>query len=148
MRQKTFSQTRPEKNFIIENVENGKCTVLFFDNIEEIEQEDEERTVQYSYDLYKVSVPYREGLQDEIESKYNTWLEFAKDCDYEIEAAKIRQLRDKILADTDWTQMKDTSLSEEKQRKYQVYRQLLRDVPEQEGFPYDVEFPVLEGQGD
>lgn len=141
MRTKTFSQTRPEERFTIENIENGKCTVLFFDNIEEIEQEDEETAVQYSYDLYRVSVPYREGLQEEIENKYETWLEFAKDCDYEIESAKIRQIRDKLLADTDWTQMKDTSLSEEKQKKYQTYRQLLRDIPAQQGFPYDIDWP-------
>lgn len=35
MKQRTYSDIKPEKNFSIENVENGKCTVLFFDNIQE-----------------------------------------------------------------------------------------------------------------
>lgn len=39
MKQKTYSDIRPEKNFSIENIENGKCTVLFFDNIQEEIQE-------------------------------------------------------------------------------------------------------------
>lgn len=39
MKQKTYSDIRPEKNFSIENIENGKCTVLFFDDIQEEKQE-------------------------------------------------------------------------------------------------------------
>ena len=39
--------------------------------------------------------------------------------------------------------MPDTALSEEKQEQYRIYRQALRDIPEQEGFPFDVVFPTL-----
>ena len=35
MKQRTYSDIKPEKKFSIENVENGKCTVLFFDDIKE-----------------------------------------------------------------------------------------------------------------
>ena len=31
MKQRTYSDIKPEKKFSIENVENGKCTVLFFE---------------------------------------------------------------------------------------------------------------------
>ncbi len=155
MRQRTYSDTRPEKGYDIENVENGKCTVLFFDDIQEESQEipnveNEETTAKtmYSYDLYSLVVTYRENLAEEIERNLESWLIKAKEEDYNEAAAEIRKKRDELLASTDWTQMADTALPKAKQNAYKVYRQALRDVPEQPGFPYDVEFPVLEQAGE
>lgn len=151
MRVKTYSNIRPEKNFSIENIENGKCTVLFFDNIQEEEQVNEsvenQNNVSYSYDMYEMEVSYRENLSEEIEENFEKWLDDAKQQDYNKVAAEVRKQRDELLASTDWTQMADTALSKEKQNAYKVYRQALRDIPEQPGFPYDVEFPVLEKAG-
>ena len=39
MKQRTYSDIKPEKKFSIENIEDGKCTVLFFDDIKEEKQE-------------------------------------------------------------------------------------------------------------
>ena len=36
-----------------------------------------------------------------------------------------------------------SNLTEEQKEKYRAYRQALRDVPEQAGFPYNVVFPTL-----
>ena len=143
MKQKTYSDIKPEKNFDIENVENGKCTVLFFDNIQEEKAEENKEKVTFSYDTFSMEVPYRENLAEEIEKNIDDWLESAKKKDYDEVAAEIRKQRDELLTSTDWTQMKDTALSEEKQKKYQEYRQKLRDIPEQPGFPYDVVFPSI-----
>ena len=146
---KAESNTNPNK-FDIENIVNGKCDIVFFDNIQELEPT-ENGEKRYSFDIYRLTTNDREGLESELnenEEKYQAWLELAKKTEYDKLANEIRSKRDELLNSTDWTQMQDTSLSEEMVRKYQVYRQLLRDVPEQEGFPYDVEFPVLEGQGD
>lgn len=49
--------------------------------------------------------------------------------------------RDQRLADTDWTQANDSPLSEEKKAEWATYRQALRDLPAQEGFP-NVAFPT------
>lgn len=155
MKQKTYSDIRPEKNFSIENIENGKCTVLFFDNIEEesqeipnVENEETTTNIMYSYDLYVLKVTYRENLAEEIERNLENWLNKAKEEDYNEVAVEIRKKRDELLASTDWTQMADTALSKAKQNAYKTYRQALRDVPEQPGFPYEVEFPVLEQAGE
>tara|TARA_B100000963_G_scaffold361612_1_gene398133 strand:+ start:5729 stop:5968 length:240 start_codon:yes stop_codon:yes gene_type:complete len=40
----------------------------------------------------------------------------------------LRQLRQRYLQDTDWTQMPDSPLSEEKKTEWQTYRQALRDI--------------------
>ena len=58
---------------------------------------------------------------------------------FAIKAAKLRTERDQLLAATDWTQAAD--VPEEVRVKWQPYRQALRDVPQQEGFPHDVVWP-------
>lgn len=58
-------------------------------------------------------------------------------------AAEVRSTRDSLLRDCDWTQMPDSPLSEEEKTLWQTYRQALRDVPQQEGFPEAVTWPTL-----
>jgi len=55
--------------------------------------------------------------------------------------AAVRAKRDEALAETDWTQLPDVPAAT--RDKYGPYRQDLRDVPAQVGFPYDVEWPRL-----
>jgi hypothetical protein len=57
------------------------------------------------------------------------------------QAAAVREDRDKRLADTDWTQLIDSPFSNDTNGVWQAYRQALRDIPSQEGFPWDVTWP-------
>ena len=54
-------------------------------------------------------------------------------------AADIRTQRDTKLKESDWTQVADAPVD---QAAWATYRQALRDVPEQEGFPTTVTWPV------
>lgn len=56
-------------------------------------------------------------------------------------AEEIRSERDFLLSECDWTQTVDVPLSAEKKAQWAAYRQALRDVPQQENFPYSVSFP-------
>jgi hypothetical protein len=60
-----------------------------------------------------------------------------------IENSKVEAVRDNrnaLLAGTDWTQGADVpSIIKD---SYAVYRQALRDVPEQESFPNDIIWPT------
>jgi len=93
--------------------------------------------------MYDMQLTYREGLEEKIESNYELWLEEAKKIAYNEAAIEVRAKRDKLLSDTDWTQMIDVALSEEEKEKYRIYRQALRDIPQQQGFPYNVDFPSI-----
>lgn len=53
-------------------------------------------------------------------------------------AENIRAERDQRLAQTDWTQVADAPVD---QQSWADYRQALRDVPSQAGFPYSVVWP-------
>jgi hypothetical protein len=56
---------------------------------------------------------------------------------------EARAMRDKLLAESDWTQMPDSPLSDEQREAYRVYRQALRDITAQEGFPASITWPEL-----
>ncbi len=53
----------------------------------------------------------------------------------------IRTERNRRLAETDWTQLVDSALDDEAMVLWQSYRQALRDVPQQAGFPDTVTWP-------
>lgn len=58
-------------------------------------------------------------------------------------ANEVRAQRDKLLAKTDWTQVLDASISAKSREAFRVYRQALRDITEQEGFPAAVVWPEM-----
>lgn len=51
-------------------------------------------------------------------------------------AARVRAERDRRIAETDYLVMSDYPLSQEKLEEIKVYRQALRDLPQQPGFPW------------
>lgn len=53
-------------------------------------------------------------------------------------AEEVRIKRNALLADTDWYAMSDVTMSSE----MTSYRQALRDVPAQSGFPNSVTWPT------
>ena len=59
------------------------------------------------------------------------------------QAALIRQQRNAALAETDWTQLADAPFTAEEQATIRNYRQSLRDLPQQAGFPGEYVFPSV-----
>ena len=57
----------------------------------------------------------------------------------EQKANEVRAQRDALLAETDWTQVPDAPVDAQ---LWADYRQALRDVPQQEGFPFDINWPT------
>lgn len=57
-------------------------------------------------------------------------------------AAQARSQRDALIAATDYLMATDYPLTDEKRRELTVYRQALRDVPEQSGFPTEIVWPT------
>lgn len=51
---------------------------------------------------------------------------------------RVRTRRDELLTRCDWTQLPDSPVDKQ---AWADYRQALRDVPSQSGFPYSVVWP-------
>lgn len=62
----------------------------------------------------------------------------------ELKSEQVRGLRDELLTACDWQIATDSPLDSETQEKVRAYRQKLRDIPQQSGFPFAVEFPELQ----
>ena len=56
-------------------------------------------------------------------------------------SSDIRAERDRLISETDYLTNNDYPISEEDRELIRVYRQALRDVPQQEGFPESVIWP-------
>ena len=54
------------------------------------------------------------------------------------ESASVRRKRDNLLSETDWMGLSDVTMSAD----WTTYRQALRDVPAQSGFPHTVTWPT------
>ena len=54
------------------------------------------------------------------------------------EAARVREERDRLLAETDYLALSDVTMSS----AWTTYRQNLRDIPAQSGFPNSVTYPT------
>jgi len=56
-------------------------------------------------------------------------------------AISVRSQRTKKLTECDWTQLTDSPLDAEGKNAWALYRESLRMVPQQTGFPWSVEWP-------
>ena len=52
-------------------------------------------------------------------------------------AARVREERNRLLAETDYLALSDVTMSD----AWKTYRQNLRDIPAQSGFPNSVTYP-------
>ena len=156
MREKTIYSSCPSV-YEIKDGDAGQKIICFRQNIEEIETE---YGTQYTADEYTLTVPVSQALNKRVADNIEAWCERAMQEDYNRAAAKVRAIRDKLLADSDKEMVLDrmglevptgvsftawldflkklgAAVSGEMAR----YRQELRDIPKQEGFPYSVVWP-------
>ena len=92
---------------------------------------------------------YQVAFRDGVEQRDGQWFtkhsvadmeQEAKDALDAQQAKSLREERNRKIAETDWTQGKD--IPDNISSKWAVYRQALRDVPAQAGFPWDVQWPT------
>ena len=134
MREKTmFAQMPPP--YTVDRGGKNSAIVTFAENAEQVSENE------VMADVYMLEAPWTPDIMERVEANYEAWLAHAKSIDYEINAAKVRERRDALLAETDWTQAPDAPFIEEEFQAWRCYRQALRDVPQQEGFPYAVAWP-------
>ena len=91
--------------------------------------------------------PYQYAQRDGIEEIDGQWFtkyiavepDAAGKARMDAEQAKaVRSTRNKSLAECDWTQLADAPVNAS---AWAVYRQQLRDVTTQQGFPWDISWP-------
>ena len=106
-----------------------------------------------SYDVYPYTVPdrpdYDRYTQVCVEGTFEQDAEGNWSLPWVIESRpqeqaerSIRLKRDEDLQACDWVVIKNTEKGTNIPLEWEVYRQALRDITEQEGFPYEVTWPT------
>lgn len=162
-KRKTISGTKPPLYSI--NISGEDAVIRFAENVTQKQTEDETKETYYEYNSYMLAVKNRSNLENDISSNYDCWLNKAKQIEYNNLAAEVRAKRDALLAETDkefaldrvnltipekvtastmLNVIKDifSELGTVYNGSMARYRQALRDIPQQEGFPYDVKYPI------
>lgn len=108
-------------------------TIVLYDHITEVQTEG---GTQYEADMYVVK---NRGIFD-----YESLLAKARAI-YEAEVAhEVREQRNALIAKADIMVNKALDKGDaQAEAKARAYRQALRDIPEQVGFPFDVRWPSL-----
>lgn len=128
----------------------------------------EEITIEkYVFNSYRLTTQYRDELEEELSSKngYKVWLDFVIKQSTDEKAKEVRAIRDKLLSETDKDMCIDrlgidipenitatnllsvvksvfVGISNILNNDTSKYRQALRDIPQQKGFPYNVIWPT------
>lgn len=161
------SRERPANSFILDNRKGNLIEVTFFDDIKSEmrkEQDSDNEVEVFTYKVYKITTTFRDNLEEHIQNNLNDWLESLKEQEKNSLASEIREKRNKLLEESDKYMILDRltmnfpqeisltnvvsvlkdffkTLSNIKNESWAKYRQELRDLPNQKGFPYDVKFP-------
>lgn len=129
------------------NFDGDEAVIRLAENVVEksVSETEEEQDTVFEYDSYELRVRNRKGLENDIASDTALWIEKAKQQERDKLASDIREKRNKLLSETDSEFCIDridlTNLKSLADSPMAKYRQALRDIPEQEGFPYNVKYP-------
>lgn len=111
----------------------------------------------YDYGIYEfTNRPYTERYEKLIEESpkraqdgiyYQSWkiVHMNEEEQLAVDTAKsreMRMLRDQRLVESDWSQLPDAPLTESQKIAWIDYRDQLRKVPSQQGFPWIIEWPA------
>lgn len=104
--------------------------------------EEEPKIVEYlqGETIHATDADYEVQYAIAVETSYNGEVTVE---DIPMTADEARAQRDKLLAETDWTQVLDAPIDAATREAYRAYRQALRDLPEQEGFPGTITWPEM-----
>lgn len=160
MRIKTELSERPPV-FIV-NREGDRAVIIFYTDIKEIQREDGETA--WEAVSWTLETSWQDDIAARIGADVSSWLTLAQNEAIKIAAAEVRAKRDLLLVASDAMTQLDrlgmdlpdkvtattmlsvfkeilTALWNITKGSIGQYRQALRDLPEQPGFPFDIDWP-------
>lgn len=159
---KTYAEysARPSPYEVQRGASDGQARVTLRDQIAQMES-GESGGERWSATEYTLTMPWRAGLEADVAAATAAWLENFRAEAARVTASAIRAQRDKLLAATDQRVALDRlglsvpdggtftawlsffrAMGTALTGGWASYRQALRDLPRQEGFPFAVTWPT------
>lgn len=162
--EKVYSSYYPA-SYTIDKIDKQNSNIRFYTNTTQVDEldlyVDPMNVANYSSDVYMLKVQNRDNLNEYVRDNYDYLLSLAKAEDNSKKAEEIRKLRDSLLQESDKQVLLDRiglavpsgdtftawkpflgKLASMLSGDWATYRQALRDIPDQEGFPYDIVWPT------
>lgn len=155
MRIKTELAERPPE-FTVSR-EGQKAVIIFYTDVQEVQRD--EGTV-FEAVSWTLEVPWTDNLEARINAATEGWFALAQQQATDIAAAAVRAIRDQLLKDSDAAMALDRlglvvpsgstfsswlsflkGLGDVLSNRVAIYRQALRDLPNQPGFPFEIDWP-------
>lgn len=138
------------KPYSINEVGGGYYSFHLFANPRPVETErDGETITEHEVDLYKTSMSLFGSLELATDYVEENWQLLVDECRKQEEvslANSVRAERNRLLDKADIAVNKAVDIGNaEEETRARAWRQALRDIPEQAGFPWEVEWPTLGG---
>lgn len=119
----------------------GMAIVALYDGAELLETM-EDGAQRWRALCYTVTVPNVPNLAQRVAASAAAWLEKAKALATAAAAHEARAQRDQMLRDCDYATGTDYPATDMERNAWREYRQALRDIPEQAGFPWEIAWPA------
>lgn len=100
---------------------------------------DQKPTTTYMQDAIRLDPTFEDGQWVQHWSVVDVGEEVQQQR-YEYRSGEVRERRDQLLQECDWTQGRD--IPEHVSLLWQPYRQQLRDITTQSGFPFNIDWPT------
>ena len=155
MRIKTELSERPPV-FTVSR-EGQKAVIIFYTDVQEVQRDEGTAFEAVSWTM---EVPWTDNLEARITAATEGWFALAQQQANEIAAAAARAVRDQLLKDSDASMALDRlglvapsgttftawlsflkGLGNVLTGSIALYRQALRDLPNQPGFPFEIDWP-------
>lgn len=122
---------------------DGNEAVVRLRRLLEITEETLEDTpvIKYVYEMHEGRMPWYEGCAEYVNDNYDALITIYESVEKNNLAKAARDKRDKLLEACDYLMALDYPLSTAAREQWREYRQALRDIPQQEGFPDNIEWP-------
>ena len=158
MRVKTELSERPPQ-FTVSRENQLQAVITFYTDVQEVQREDGSA---WSAVAWSMTGTWTDGLEARIAADPNSWFSLISAQCYAAAAAEVRSKRDALLQATDADMALDRlgltpptgstftawlsflrTLGEALKSNAATYRQALRDITTQPGFPYEIEWPEV-----
>ena len=96
---------------------------------------------QYEYATYSERRLWIPDLDEYIANHFDDMFNKMEQHANNKKAGEARAKRDKMLESCDYLMALDYPISADAREQWRAYRQALRDIPQQEGFPDNIEWP-------